>query len=141
MRKKTMEERLSKHLLEQANLRGNEYAWPLDAIPDVIEAIRAAGLLNIGGQLQFRPDGGTCEAYAIEVDTYKSVPENIGWDRRGQLTAEVALHDFKELPSKWDFLQEGRLWASKHPDLFPLGDESIKSTMCFVWYCADRNEL
>ena len=133
------EEKLPTHLLEQADLCGKEYAWPLELIPEVIEAARAANLLNLGGQLQFRTNPGTCEAYHIEVDPCKSISENIAWDSRVQLACKIALEEFKKLPEKWDFIEEGWVWAKKYPDLFPLGERSIKNSMCFVWYVADQD--
>jgi hypothetical protein len=41
-------------IISRASLRGNEYAWPVETIPEVIEAARPNALVNIGGQLQFR---------------------------------------------------------------------------------------
>jgi hypothetical protein len=61
-------------LLARASLSGNEYAWPVNEIPSVIEAARAANLVSIGGELQFRlPDGGVCECYWVYVYPDKSV--------------------------------------------------------------------
>ena len=94
------ESRLPLDVLQRASLRGNEYAWPIEDIPKVIEAARQANLASIGGQLQFRlPDGGTCECYWIEVDTYKSVPASLPWQERINQTAAVALADFSRLLS------------------------------------------
>ena len=95
---------LPRPLLERASLRGNEYAWPIDAIPDVIEAGRSANLVSIGGQLQFRlTDGGTCECYWVDVDTYRSVANDLPWDERVQATAEEGLRQFAALQSRFDF--------------------------------------
>ena len=75
-------------LLGRASLVGNEYAWRVDDIPNVIEAARAANLVSIGGQLQFRlPDGGTCECYWVQVDTYQSVDRALPWKVRVERTA------------------------------------------------------
>ena len=103
------ESRLPLDILQRASLRGNGYAWPIEDIPKVIEAARQASLASIGGQLQFRrPDGGTCECYWIEVDTYKSVPTSLPWGERINQTAAVARADFSRLLSKFDFAAEGR---------------------------------
>jgi hypothetical protein len=83
-------------VLQGASLAGNEYEWRVKDIPDVIEAARLSNLISIGGQLQFRlPDGGTCECYWVEVDTYKSVDKALPWQERVTRTAEVALRDFQ----------------------------------------------
>ena len=96
----SLERRLPKELLERASLRGKEYAWRIADIPEVIEAARRAGLVNVGGQLQFRfPDGKTRECYWVEVDTYRSVPQALLWDVRVAQTADVALADFAWHPS------------------------------------------
>jgi hypothetical protein len=38
-------------MLAKARDCGGEYAWRVDDIPLVIDAARAAGLVNVGGQL------------------------------------------------------------------------------------------
>ena len=122
-------------VLRCASLRGQEHAWPIEWIPDVIEAARVANLLNIGGQLQFRlQDGATCECYWVEVDTYKSVPSNLRWADRVALSAEVALKDFTTLRKTVDFLGEGRAHFSKYLAAHVADGGSVEGAMCFVWY-------
>ena len=117
-------------LLNRASLRGNEYAWPLNDIPDVIEAARAANLLSVGGQLQFRlPDGGICECCWVEVDTFLTVPKDQPWAERVENTAVEALKAFHDLPNHHDFLAEGRKAFAEHLDAL----DDPASTMCFVW--------
>jgi hypothetical protein len=135
------ERRLPKKLLERASLRGKEYAWRIADIPEVIEAARRAGLVNVGGQLQFRfPDGGTCECYWVEVDTYRSVPQALPWDVRVVQTAEVALADFARLASKYDFLEEGRRDFATHLKEVEERGGDPAEMMCFVWYVLDSEE-
>ena len=131
---------LPKELLEQASLRGNEHAWRIDDIPAVIEATRDAGLVNVGGQLQFRlPDGGTCECYWVEVDTYKRVPKELPWIERVVRTAEVALEEFTCLQSRYDFMEEGqRAFGDRLRELKERGGIPAEA-MCFVWYVLDRD--
>jgi hypothetical protein len=132
--------RLPAPILHRASLRGNEYAWPVTDIPLVIGAARDAGLISVGGQLQFRlPDNGTCECYWIEVDTYKAVPKELPWDERVLRTADVALGDFAELRSSYDFLEEGKQAFGSH--LKTIEDNGIDpaETMCFVWYLLDQS--
>jgi hypothetical protein len=135
-----MEDALPAHalpsdILERASRRGNEYAWRLRVIPDVIVAARGANLVSVGGQLQFRlPDGGTCECYWVQVDTYKSVDKALLWGERVSRTAEVALADFDALQKRFDFIAEGRVGFASHLDaLVAQGLDPIDS-MCFVWY-------
>lgn len=126
---------LPRPLLERATLRGNEYAWPIGAIPDVIEAGKAANLLSIGGQLQFRlTDGGTCECYWVGVDTYRSVANDLPWKERVHATAEEGLRQFVALQSRFDFEEEGRSSFAKHIADFEANGGNLADAICFVWY-------
>jgi hypothetical protein len=135
---RAIELRLPHDVLQRATLQGNEYAWPVEYIPKVIEAAREAELASIGGQLQFRlPDGGTCECYWVEVDTYKSVPASLPLQERINQTAAVALADFSRLLSKFDFVAEGRRSFAEHFKRLEAEGGDPTQTMCFVWYLDD----
>ena len=128
------EDKLPQDLLHRASA-GNEYAWRVDDIPEVIEAARAANLASVGGQLQFRLPAATCECYWVEVDTYKSLPEILPWPALVKCTADTASDDFKALAERFDFLAEGR---SSFPDtLGAFDDASLREAMWFVWYLTD----
>jgi hypothetical protein len=129
-------EKLLPHdLLERATLRGNEYAWPPEDIPKVIEAAKKANLVNIGGQLQFRfPEGGTCECYWVQVDTYQTVPPNLPWAERVARTAEAALADLHELQSRCDFIAAGRTAFEEEFQKWEGNGGDPAAAMCFVWY-------
>ena len=130
--------RLPHQILRRASLRGNEYAWPIEDIPRVIEAARHANMASNGGQLQFRlPDGGTCECYWVEVDTYKSVPASLPWEERVEQTATEALADFSRLLSKLDFVSEGRGSFAEHFKRLEAEGGDPTQTTCFVWYLDD----
>ena len=138
---RSAEEMLPADLLARASLSGNEYAWPLDDILEVIEAARKANLVNLGGQLQFRlPGGGTCECHWVEVDTYQSAETSLPWRERVARTAEVAARDFTALRGKVDFLAEG--WKGFPTPLSALvaeGGDPMQA-MCFVWYSEGEEE-
>ena len=122
-------------LLNRASLHGEEYAWPLHDIPEVIEAARRADLVSIGGQLQFRlPDAGVCECYWVEVDTHRSVPKALPWSDRVEETAKVALAAFNNLSAEYDFLAEGRRGFADHLQAFEAQGQDPRQVMCFVWY-------
>jgi hypothetical protein len=130
--------RLPHQILRRASLRGNEYAWPIEDIPRVIEAARRANLASIGGQLQFRPrDGRTCEFYWIEVDTYKSVPTSLTWQERVNQTAAVALADFSRLLSRFDFVAEVRRSFPGALQTLETEGGDPSQAICFVWYLDD----
>ncbi|HEY1614687.1 MAG TPA: hypothetical protein VGF97_13450 [Rhizomicrobium sp.] len=128
-------------LLARASLVGNEYAWAISDIPGVIEATRAANLVSVGGQLQFRlPDGGTCECYWVEVDTYKSVDKAMPWNERVIATAEAASRDFGALQKRFDFMGEGRKAFPGYLDKLLADGRDPADAMCFVWdvLCEDQ---
>lgn len=107
----------------------------------MIEATRAAKLVSIGGQLQFRlPDGGTCECYWIEVDTYKSVDKSLSWQDRVNRTAEAATRDFTALQERFDFMAEGRKAFPDYLDKLLADGRDPADVMCFVWYVLCEDE-
>jgi hypothetical protein len=133
------EGKLPKSILERATLRGNEYAWPLRNIPNVIDTAKQADLVNVGGQLQFRfAERGTCECYWVCVDTFLKVPEALPWQDRVRLTATEALLQFSALQTEYDFVAEGRSAFSKYFDEIGATDADLQSAMCFVWYVSGR---
>lgn len=132
---------LPDYITARATLRGNEYAWPIGDIPAVIEAAKAANLINIGGQLQFRiPEGGTCECYWVEVDTYKDVSTDLPWAERVRDTAAAALSQFESLCDKFDFVAEGRSAFGSHLRDFESHGGDISEALCFVWYVESQKE-
>ncbi len=134
-------ETLPAELLSRASLRGNEYAWRIEDIPEVIGAARDANLVSVGGQLQFRlPDGGTCECYWVEVDTYKSVPKSLPWNERVTRAAEAAARDFSALLASVDFLAAGREGFAEHLESFATSGGDPRTAMCFVWYALSEDE-
>jgi hypothetical protein len=127
-------EQLPSHILGLGRRRGNEYAWPLNAIPFVIEAARVAGLLNVGGQLQFwLPDGGICECYWIEVDTYRTTPTDLTWPERVERAAAEAQSAFALLLLK-DLIAEGRKEFAGYLDAIESEGGDLVQAMKFVWY-------
>jgi hypothetical protein len=131
---------LPEHILCRATLCGNEYAWPVEDIPTVIEAAKAANLINIGGQLQFRIPAGTCECFLVEVDTYKDVSKNLPWSERVSATAVAAQTQFQHLRDEYDFVAEGRSGFGPHLDAFEAQGGEINDALCFVWYVASQQE-
>lgn len=132
---------LPDQLLDRATLRGNERAWPIGDIPEVIEAARQAGLVSVGGQLQLRfPDGGTCECYWVEVDTFKSVSPDLPWPERVEQTAAAATSQFQGLIDQYDFAAEGRSSFGKYMDEFEANGGDLNDAICFVWYVEAKQD-
>lgn len=127
-------ERLPAWLLERATLRGNEYAWPVDDIDLVIVEARKAGLVSVGGQLQFRLPSGTAECYWVQVDTYTDVPQDLPWGERVERSAESAARQMQQIRKLYDFVEEGREAFRDALNEYEGQGHSIKEAMCFVWY-------
>lgn len=132
------ERHLPNEISERASLRGNEYAWSVADIPLVIEAVRQANLINLGGQLQFRfVDGTACECYWVEVDTGKTVPDSRACDERVTQTAIAALRDFAAISLKYEFFEEGRRsFSAVFNEVEGQGCDP-RDAMCFVWYAVE----
>ena len=121
-------------LVARASLRGNEYAWVLADVPAIIEAVAAANLFNIGGQLQLRiPEGGTCECYWIEVDT-SDVGISLSWSERVSAAAVAADEQFQNLCREYDFVSEVRAAFPEHVSSFEQAGGDVSAHLCFVWY-------
>ena len=95
----------------------------------------AAGLVNFGGQLQFRvPGKGTGECYWVEVDTFKSVSPSLPWTERVEETAKVAVAGFNWLLSHYDFLEEGRKTFPSLLETVSRSSRDPREAMFFVLY-------
>ena len=131
---------LPHEVLALASLRGKEYAWRFDDLPAVIEAARHAGLLNIGGQLQFRFPDAICECYWVEVDTYTAVSTELPWSTRVTKAADIALSHVAHLASTYDFIKEGRQNFPTQIAAAEARGENPADAMCFVWYVVNAEE-
>ena len=121
-------------LVDRAS-RGNEYAWRISDIPLVIEAARLAGLVNIGGQLQFRiPNDGTCECWWVDVDTTKVAPNSLTWADRVDRSAAFANARFATLLAEQDFVAEGRKGFAQPLSNYEQRGGQVEDVMWFVWY-------
>ena len=130
-----------KPLLDRATLRGREFAWQLDDIPSVIEAVRVAGYVNIGGQLQFRlKDGGTCECYEVEVNT-SNILENLDRSELVAVSAVEALRQYIGLPNEFDLMTQGRAAFGRVFDEAAATENDMREAMCFVWYACKVSEI
>ena len=106
MTKATMQ-KLPNTLLQKASLRGNEYAWLLRDIPEVINTAEHLGLINQGGQLQFRIPDATCEAKEIEVDSFGVKDYSKAAIRcRDAFNAVISKHDFRARARDWKILRD-----------------------------------
>jgi hypothetical protein len=136
-----MSPRLPAELIACASLRGGEYAWPVEHIPAVLEAARSANLINIGGQLQFRLPGATCECCWVKVDTCEVVPATLPWSQRVQASADEALRQLEALKTRFDFLTEGQRNFTAHFETAQAAGIDPINHMRFVWYVESEGEV
>ena len=100
------ESSLPPEILQKASLRGNEYAWPLNDVPEAITVARNCGLATLSGNFQFRIPEGTCDLYWLTVE---SAPRAEGepWAEYVARSAEEVLTQFRKLQASSDFTTEG----------------------------------
>ena len=75
---------------------------------DCLVEAEKAGLLNIGGQLQFLMPEGTCECYWVEVDALADEPKDLTWTERVALAATASRQKMADVSRRYDFIEEGR---------------------------------
>jgi len=95
---------LPAHLLVYLRQGAGGAAWPISAIPAVIEASRAAGLISVGGDLQVHLDESVWESPNIGVVIFSR--ELSGLDRLADEAAALALKKFMALGREADLLKE-----------------------------------
>lgn len=123
---------LAGEVLERASLYGNEYAWRRGDLAQVFAAAERSGLACLGGQVQFRLPGGTCELYWQNFGSADRRPSE-SWAEyvaRARRETETSL---AVIPNDDDLVQEGlrefpflREQASRGTD--------VAGALCFVCY-------
>ena len=130
----TPEMLLPETLRSAACRSGNEWGWTPEAIPLVIDEAEKAGLLNIGGQLQFLMPEGTCECYWVEVDALTCEPEGLTWTQRVALAATAARQKMADISRRYDFIDEGRKAFAAPFAAYEAAGGDVRDRMCFIWY-------
>jgi len=122
--------RIPDDVLSKATLRGKEYAWPISAVEEAIEAARENGMANIGGEVQFRLPDKIYELYWIGFD---SDPQHEGetWNAYVVRSAEEVLNRFRQLRSQTDFIKEGTEYYKPLEQMHKEG-VSLDQYLCFV---------
>jgi len=120
-----------KELRDKAVGSSREWGWKLEDIPQVIMECRKLEYGILGGQIQFRIPGGTCELYWRRADPKRKMPgEN--WADYSKRSCSEFIELFGELVKKTDFEKEGLDWpfikAKKESGV------NILDYLCFVLY-------
>jgi hypothetical protein len=126
-----VEESLPPEILLKASRRGDEYAWRLPDVLEVIAAARALGLATLGGQVQFRTPGGTCELHWLSADAEDRHPGE-SWEDYVARSADEVSRKVRSLAEVTNFIGEG----ISFPHLAELRSkgEALEEYLCFVLY-------
>lgn len=122
---------MPRDLVEEADLRGGEFAWSLEAFPKALAAAQAAGFACLGGQFQFRLPDATCEMYWLSVDPAGQFPDE-PWSAYVARSCEEAATAFHLLAGSTDFRAEATKWRSV-PELSASGAK-LERHLYFVAY-------
>ena len=97
-------------------------AWPVAAIPAVIEAARAASLVSLGGDLQINSPGGLWESPNVGVRVFPQ--DRSTANAPADSAAAVALSKFMALGGEAVFLEEAMAgWPGAHSAGADLGKQ------------------
>ncbi len=103
---------LPPYLLSHMVEHGGETVFPYRAIPAVIEASRAAGLVNHGGNLML-VSPGIWESPVMQVNTASERLRGLPLQERIDQAAAIALDQFLDLGSESELLQEAAIGTGR----------------------------
>jgi len=103
---------LPPYLLAHMVEHGGETVFPYRAIPAVIEASRAAGLINLGGNLMLLSPR-VWESPAMQVNTASEKFHGLPLQERIDQAAAIALDQFLDLGSEAGLLQEAAIGTGR----------------------------
>ena len=107
----------------------------MSQIRKVIEAVRDANAVNLGGQLQLRlPEMDTIEFPAIEVDALTSMPTGLAWQDQVEVSATNALAQLSDLEKCFDFEAEARAAVTGKIDDWRAQEGLFREAIHFAWY-------
>ena len=129
-----VESRLPMEILAKADLRHDEYAWRIADLPEVIEAARALGLRNIGGQLQIRTPDAIGECDWVQIDACQLIPPVLPWEAQVEMAANVAMQDLQLLKGEFNFAKEIREAFPEPVAQFTNAGGQLEDAIWFVWY-------
>ncbi|MFT4074788.1 MAG: hypothetical protein QM647_04585 [Asticcacaulis sp.] len=128
------EKLLPAEILAKADFRQNEYAWRIADLPQVIEAARALGLRNIGGQLQIRTPDAIGECDWVQIDACQLIPPVLPWEAQVEMAANVALQDLQMLKAEFNFGKEISEAFPEPVARFIEAGGTLEEAVWFVWY-------
>ncbi|MFT6867844.1 MAG: hypothetical protein ACJA08_002689 [Cyclobacteriaceae bacterium] len=102
----TEEKYLPTEILQKAIVSGKEYGWKRTDFKEVVDKAVKVELGIVGGQIQFKLPGGTCELYWHKYDTTER-KSGESWKGYCERTKEECLRQFENLPTNSELIQEG----------------------------------
>lgn len=85
------------------------YVWRISDVENAIELCRQAGLLCLGGEVQFFIDGGICEAYWLCFDASER-NEMETWQEYVDRAAKEVGSLFRQRCNETDFVETAKQW-------------------------------
>ena len=126
---------LPPELVAGATLRGNEYAWSVEAFPDALRLAKSLGFACPGGNFQFRLPNAICEMYWLSADA-ATRRDDEPWSAFVSRTFDEVLEQFQNLLATVDFCAEAKKWP-KVPELSGV-DARPLDYLCFQAYFNDE---
>ena len=128
---------LPSSVIGAASLRGNEYAWPVNAFTKALEAAVSSSIACLGGQFQFRLADATCEMYWLEAN---SGERNVGesWPEYVRRSNSEVMVQFQQLLTQTNFRNEASRWSDA-PEL-SAANEDPQSVLYFCAYFISEHE-
>ena len=114
------------------DLRGNEYAWPLNNVEHVLVAACANKLATVGGQVQVRTNDAICELYWHAADADPRTDSESWHDYVNRSTFQVAQR-FRALPRPSALADEAYRSFDHLRSAFKSAAD-VTSSLCFVLY-------
>src|SRR4051812_7782640 len=103
------EDELPPDVAEGSKLIGNEYGWTPALFLKALRNAQSHGLACLGGQFQFRIDGGTYEMYWLQADSTERLPSE-RWEEYCDRSCAEVLKTFSKLMDQTNFHNEALNW-------------------------------
>ena len=118
-------------------LNGEEYAWPLPALPAALDAAIRESIACLGGQFQFRLPDGTYEMYWINADSTDRGRDEPWSDYAERSVGEVRAA-FERLVRETDFRAQVQQWPALAKT--PSSREDVLGGLVFCAYFISEQE-
>ena len=135
---KMIDEELPSEIFHLATNCGNELGWRLEDVKYVVEIAKKNSLGIVGGQVQFRFPGATCELYWVNADP-DPWNENDKWDEYIDRSYTQFINLFDQNVASRDIIREGM-------DSFPIIVDKMKQGLnpfdylYFLIYFTDKSD-